>query len=206
MAQDWDIKPRGDACVGCKEPFADKQGYYSALVFGKEGYARGDYCAKCWPACEKSAMPYSMWQGIFRMPAPPPEEPLKKETAESLLRKLMEEEDDSKANAIYILAVMLERKRILVEKDVQRRPDGVWIRLYEHRKTAETFLIPDPRLRLDQIQDVQREVVALLGGETGAPPGAAPAQDAAAPADGQVASSPASPPEEQEQPAPPPAP
>ena len=181
MAQDWDIKPRGEACFACKEPFADQQSYFAALVFGKEGYTRGDYCAKCWPDCEKLAVPYSMWQGVFRMPPPPREEPLKKETAESLLRKLMEEDDDTKANAIYILAVMLERKRVLVEKTVQKRPDGVWIRVYEHRKTAETFVIPDPRLRLDQLQEVQREIVALLGGDEASPPPAAPAADQGTP-------------------------
>jgi hypothetical protein len=164
MAQDWDIKPRSEACQKCSIPFADKQVYHAALVYGEQGYVRGDYCQGCWPSCEKSAVSYSMWKGVFRMPPPPPEEPLKKETAESMLRKLIQDEDDSKGSAIYILAVMLERKRVLVEKDVKKRPDGIWIRVYEHRKSGETFIIADPRLRLDQVEEVQKEVVALLGG------------------------------------------
>ena len=190
MAQDWDIKPRGEACRKCDVPFTDRQVYHAALVFGEEGYARADYCAGCWPTVEKSAaMPYSMWQGVFRMPPPPPEEPLKKETAESLLRKLIEEDDDSKANVIYILAVMLERKRLLVEKDVKKRPDGIWIRVYEHRKTGDTFVIADPRLRLDQIEEVQKEVMALLGSGN-ANAASSPGESPSAPAESGPAAAP----------------
>ena len=183
MAQDWDIKPRGDACHVCRAAFADQQPYFSALIFGEQGYQRADYCGGCWEAGGRSEALYSTWQGIFKMPAPGPEDPLKKETAESLLRRLMEGEDSSKTNVIYILAVMLERKRVLVERDVQIREDGTMIRVYEHRRSGETFLIPDPRLRLDQIQEVQREVVTLLGGTPPpeSPPAAAPVAAVEAP-------------------------
>lgn len=165
MAQDWDIKARSEACQACETPFEDKQPYFSALLFGHQGYARADYCETCWSNKDESVSPYSTWQGVFKKPPPEPEEPLKKETAESLLRRLMQDEGDSQRNVIYILAVMLERKRILVERDVQTHDDGTMIRIYEHRKTGETFLIPDPRLRLDQLQHVQQEVINMLGGD-----------------------------------------
>ena len=163
MAQDWDIKPRSERCHGCETPFGDKQIYLSALAFGDEGYTRTDYCEKCWSGNIKSASPYSVWRGVFRIPPPQPEEPLKKETAESLLRSLMGKEDESKRNVMYILAVMLERKRILAERDVQTRDDGIMIRVYEHRGTGETFLVPDPQLHLDQLEQVQQEIAEMLG-------------------------------------------
>jgi hypothetical protein len=163
MIQDWDIKPRGQECHGCKTAFDDHQRCHSVLEFGQEGYSRGDYCGKCWE--EKAKMPsrFSAWSGIFKKPPPEAEEPLKKENAEELLRRLMETEDPSKRNVIYILAIMLERKRMLVEKDVKTRDDGVMIRVYEHRKTGETFLVPDPRLGFDQLTMVQQEVADMLG-------------------------------------------
>ena len=34
--------------------------------------------------------------------------------------------------------------------------------IYEHAKTGEVFVIPDPQLRLDQIEAVQNEVAAQL--------------------------------------------
>jgi hypothetical protein len=58
---------------------------------------------------------------------------------------------------------MLERKRVLVERDVTLRPDGMKLRIYEHRKTGEMFTIPDPDLRLDEVAAVQEEVNQLLG-------------------------------------------
>lgn len=150
-------------CSGCQTPFSDGQAYFAALVFDKEGYQRGDFCQACWEARSQDGSRYSMWHGVFRMPPPEPEEPLRKETAESLLRRLIEQEDPATGNVIYILAVMLERTRLLVEKDIQTRDDGVMIRVYEHRKTGETFLIADPRLQLDQLEAVQQQVMDMLG-------------------------------------------
>jgi len=163
MAQEWDIKPRGSACMKCESAFADGETCFSALVYGEEGYARHDFCESCWPTVPEAASPYSTWKGIFHLPPAEPEEALKKETAESLLRRLMEEEEDRHANVIYILAVMLERKRELTERDVQTRDDGSLVRVYEMRRTGESFIIPDPQLRLDQIEEVQRQVMEMLG-------------------------------------------
>jgi len=166
MSQDWDIKPRGESCADCTTAFTDKQPYFSMLAFKDgEGYRRADFCDKCWPAHQQEATPASSWQGTFRLPPPPPEEALKKETAEHLLRRLMQDEDDTRVNVIYILAVMLERKRILIERDIQHKEDGTTIRVYEHRSTGETFLIPEPYLHLDQLEEVQTEVVTMLGGK-----------------------------------------
>ena len=67
-------------------------------------------------------------------------------------------------NVVYVLAVMLERSRILVERDSKLQPDGTIRRVYEDRKQGDTFVILDPRLRLDNIEEVQRQVVALLSG------------------------------------------
>ena len=179
MAQDWDIRPRAESCQECQTPFQDRQVYVSALAFTEDGYTRQDCCEPCWTAKKGAGARHSSWKGVFRVPPPPAEEALKRETAESLLRRLMEEGDRKNVNVVYILAVMLERKKILVERDVQINDDGAMIRVYEHRKTGETFLIPDPRLLLDQLEHVQQEVVAMLGGASGAP--AASAQEGANP-------------------------
>ena len=173
MAQDWDIKSRSEACTACEKPFLDKQDYYAALTHGQEGYARKDYCDECWTANKDDAEAYSMWKGVFRMPPPPEEEALQKETAESLLRKLMEDDDESKINVRYILTVMLERKKILIERDVKTGENGEKIRFYEHRQTGEMFVVPDPALRLDELESVQEEVVLMLGGKVPAGKGSA---------------------------------
>lgn len=164
MTQDWDIPPRGEQCATCQTPFADNQPLTSALTFGAEGYARADYCTGCWKPELAEGSAFSIWRGVFRLPPPTREPVLRKENAESLLRTLMEEGDGSKTGVIYILAVMLERKRTLIERQVRKREDGVLMRIYEHRKTGETFVIADPELGMHELEPVQIAVAEILGG------------------------------------------
>ena len=176
MNQDWDIKPRSKACQLCSSTFVDRQPYFTALRFAAEGYTRTDCCEACWAKPESKAAGHSSWKGVFRLPPAEPERTVKKEAAESLLRGLLQKEEGTHRNAIYILAVMLERQRLFVEREVKVRDDGVRVRVYEHRKTGEVFLIPDPQLRLGQLEEVQKEVMALLAGSetqpaTPEPPG-----------------------------------
>ena len=67
---------------------------------------------------------------------------------------------------------MLERKRILVERGVQLLADGFKLRVYEHRKTKESFIVTDPGLRLDELETIQDEVAILLGGQPRSRPAA----------------------------------
>jgi hypothetical protein len=86
---------------------------------------------------------------------------IQKETAETLLRKLIEQNDPQHAAAAYILAVMLERKRLLKVKEQLKR-DGQRLFVYEHPKTGDIFTIADPDLHLDQLEQVQQDVANLL--------------------------------------------
>ena len=168
MIAEWNIRACSSQCAACHRPFDDGERLTSRLLFTPEGYLREDYCRACWPARPDPAAGLSDWSAVWHAPAPPPPEPLKKETAESLLRELMETDQTDQRNAIFILAVMLERRRILVEKDIQTLPDGTKIRIYEHKKTGESFVIPDPQLKLAEIAAVELDVMQLLGI---APPG-----------------------------------
>jgi hypothetical protein len=161
--ESWQIKRRSDFCVGTNKPFADKEEIITRLLSREGEYIREDYCLAYWNE-HRPDHGLSAWKSIFRIP-PPPDEPVKKENAETLLRKLVSREDAADINAVYILAIMLERKKILVEKAVQTRSDQVKIRVYEHKKTGETFLVVDPELKLAAIETVQEEVVGLLGGK-----------------------------------------
>ena len=108
-----------------------------------------------------------------------PSEPIRRETAESLLRKLIEENDPRLLAAGYILAVMLERKRVLKVKEQLLR-EGRRVFIYEQPRTGDLFTIIDPNLQLNQLEQVQQDVAALL--EHGLnPPPAAPQPAAASP-------------------------
>lgn len=163
MPQDWDIKARSAACDACGRSFDDGETYFSGLSFGDDGYIRRDCCADCWQSDNDRHQAFSAWQGTFRLPPAKPEEPVKKENAEDLLRRLIDEENSGDAPVIFILAVMLERKRILAEKEVRLEEDQS-LRVYEHRKSGEIFVVQDPQLQLDRLEAVQAKVVQLLEG------------------------------------------
>ena len=158
---EWDIQSRSDACTACQRPFADKEVYHTLLSVDATGYSRRDLCGACFASTSRDGVA-SYWQGEYKVPAPPPPEPIQKATAETLLRKLVESPDPSHAATRYILAVMLERKRILKHRDTVHEENGDDLLVYEHARTGDSFTIPDPHLRLDQLAHVQEEVAALL--------------------------------------------
>jgi len=157
----YSIGKRADGCIRCGRPFADAETIHSRLVLLDNVYRREDFCGACRAADAPEAVGF--WKTVFHLPPPPAEEPIKKENAESLLRRLLAREDESDADVIFILAVMLERKKILRERDVRTDPGQRKLRIYEQRKTHETFAILDPELCLDELDAVRERVIALLG-------------------------------------------
>jgi hypothetical protein len=162
---EWNIQSRAHACEACTQPFADKQPYHTLLLEDGGGLRRSDICDPCWKKQEGAEARVrkgfiSHWQGVFEVP-PPVVDAIQKDTAETLLRKLITQNDPAHAPAAYILAVMLERKRILRVKEQIRR-DGQRIFVYEQPKTGDIFTIADPDLHLDQLEQVQQDVARLL--------------------------------------------
>jgi len=168
----------------------DRQPYHTLLFDEKQDFRRQDVCPECWQkqlsgeGRTRSGF-LSYWQGVYEAP-PPVTDAIQKETAETLLRKLIEQNDPRYAPAGYILAVMLERKRILKVKEQIIR-DGRRTFIYEQPKTGDVFTIADPNLRLDQLEEVQRDVATLL--EQGLnPPQAAPGSPPASAAESAASS------------------
>jgi hypothetical protein len=163
MNEDWGIQPRGHQCAISGEPFMEGQLFYT-LLFEEAGvFRREDISTSAFKArAEDAPVPVYLWRTKFELPPAKPPEALGKQTAEDLLRRYLAEQSPHLANACYILALMLERKRILKEVET-REVEGKLVRIYERAKTGEVFLITDPQLQLDQVAAVQMEVAELLG-------------------------------------------
>lgn len=180
MNQEWSIQGRSHACSATGREFAEGEFFYTLLFDETAGFRREDLCEEAFAGRAADApAPYSFWRSKYVPPAPPPPEPLGKQTAEDLLRRYMDEQSPQHANARYLLAVMLERKRILKEIEVKKDGGGRVTRIYEHPKTGEVFVIPDPQLRLDQLAALQVELSQLLAPETAAAAAPAAAESAA---------------------------
>jgi len=177
LTQEWNIQGRALSCAVSGRPFEKGERVYSALYWREGQYARVDFNEESWNARNDNIEPLSAWQADFVPPAPPPPETLKKDDAESLLRRLMTENASDTRNARYILALMLERKKVLRQVERQRQLDHS-VLVYEHISTGEVWLIEDPGLKLGELKTIQDEVAHLLShAEASAPavPDAPPA-------------------------------
>ena len=163
---EWKIQPRSNACQGCAKGFSDKAPYYTLLFDKRHNLDRLDVCPDCWAsqysqgANDRKGF-VSFWQGVFNVPPPLPPEPIQKESAETLLRRLVEMREPKYEGACFILAVMLERKRMFRVK-TQSSEDGQRVLYYEHTRTGDLFTITDPSLQLRQLEVVQHQVTELL--------------------------------------------
>ena len=166
MQQEWTIQSRAEHCSVTGVPFKDGEYFYTVLYDERTGFRREDLSERAWQeraGQNQEPSPFSFWRSKFELPLLAPAEPLGKQTAEELLRRYMAESSSEFSNARYILALMLERKRLLKQIDTRRTEEGQTALIYEHVKTGDVFVVPDPRLHLDQIAAVQSEVADLLG-------------------------------------------
>ena len=166
LTQEWNIQPRALQCAVSARPFEKGERIYSALYWRDGQYARVDLSAEAWQARNDNIEPISAWQTDFVPPPPPEPETLRKDDAESLLRRLVAENAPSTRNARYILALMLERKKVVRQIERQRQ-EGQSILVYEHLPSGEVWLIEDPGLKLGELSAVQDEVAHLLASTQG---------------------------------------
>jgi hypothetical protein len=165
LPNEWAIKHRADCCAVTQKPFVPGEYFYTLLYHGTDGYRREDLSEEAWQRRNQNIRPFSFWKSRYEPFPTRPTEPVPKESAEQLFRRLIAL-DSPPANACYVLAAMLERKRVLKQVKDESRADGTRVLIYEHGSTGDVFIVPDPRLRLHELETVQNEVAELLRGAT----------------------------------------
>jgi hypothetical protein len=161
LTSDWPIKHRADICARTQRPFQPGEQFYTLLFREGDAFRREDLSEEAWANRNDNIQPFSFWKSRYEPPPSAPPEPLAKENAEELLRRLLAENSPANTNACYVLAVMLERKRVLKQVKTEQTDDRP-VLVYEHAKTGDVFIVPDVQLRLDEIDHVQQEVSELL--------------------------------------------
>jgi hypothetical protein len=165
LNETWHLRSRARQCSATGTPFIEGQPIITAIFPDPEssGYLRKDFLEEAWKQRgAEDETPFSSWRTTYS-PLLTVETPqaVTKQGAEELLRTLVEEDQEHTENTRYILALMLERQKLLRETDSQRTAGGI-LRIYEHRKTGEVFIIKDPNIPLDQVEKIQQEVIMLL--------------------------------------------
>jgi hypothetical protein len=161
LTNEWPIKHRADACARTGRAFEPGEQFYTLLFREGENFRREDLSEEAWAQRNENIQPFSFWKTRYEPPPAAPLEVLGKENAEELLQRLLLQNDPANANACYVLALMLERKRILKPIKGEESTDPP-VLIYEHAKTGDVFIVPDVRLRLDELEQVQSEVAQQL--------------------------------------------
>jgi len=165
MIQNWHIRSRSHQCSLSGRTFEEGESFYTAIYFDPEtsGYMRRDIGLDSWKQELSERQPIASWKSVYS-PQITEERPevATKENAMSLLQRFIEEDEQRTENARYILALMLERKRILTPTASKETESGRML-FYEAKKTGEVFMVRDPELRLDELALLQDEVAFLLG-------------------------------------------
>jgi len=157
MENEWEIKSRAHCCALTGKQFEQGECFYTLLFRDGDGFRREDISEEAWGNRNENIEPFSFWRSRYEAPARAPE-PLPKDDVESLLRRLIAEQDPASVSVRYILALMLERKRIL--RPVESRDAGLLV--YEHADTGESFVVANPGLSLESIPAIQSEVYGML--------------------------------------------
>ncbi|GEP42696.1 hypothetical protein [Brevifollis gellanilyticus] len=165
MIQNWSIRSRATHCALSERAFEEGEVFHTAIYFDTEenGYVRRDVAIDVWKQEIAERKPIAYWRTTYSpniVEAKP--EVTSKESAMALLQRFIEEDNPMTENARYILALMLERKRILTPT-ATKEVEGNKMLFYENKKTGEVFIVRDPDLLLSELAALQDEVAMLLG-------------------------------------------
>ncbi len=163
---DWNIQSRAAACEACAQPFADRQPFHT-LLFDEhaEFLRRMDVCEACWQsqfsdgARERKGF-ISHWQGIYEAPAAGGGRHPKGHRRDAAAEAHRAKRSALRARRLHPRRHARTQAHAQGEgTDRPRRPARVHLRT---AGTGDVFTIADPALRLDQLEEVQRDVAALL--------------------------------------------
>lgn len=166
IQQDWPIQGRARRCARTGREFEEGETIYSALHREGEGLRREDFSEEGWEELSAAnSAPFSFWRTKYELPPPTGARPesVDKADAETHLRRLLAEgPPPDQAGVAYLLAALLERKRLLRPVPLDPAASSATIP-YEHTKTGELFLVPAAPPRLDALDEVQADLAAMLG-------------------------------------------
>jgi hypothetical protein len=169
ITENWNLRSRAHACAHSNEPFTEGETFVTSLYedASSEELVRADYSLTSWEVVAAERPVFSFWRSVYETPKTVAKaEVVEKSSAEGMLRKLVEDDLPGTESTRYILAVMLERKRLLKQTATRETEDATFL-IYEQPKTGEVYIIRDPDLKLSEVEAVQREVSLLLGPEAG---------------------------------------
>ena len=162
LANDWSIKHRADACAATGRAFAEGENFYTLLFREGEGFRRQDLSEEAWQQRNENMRPFSFWRSTYE----PPSDRSSGDVAERERGRAFSPSGHGSRRR--------ERQRLLRPRGDARAEESLKadrkskmatagsVLIYEHAKTGDVFIVPDPQLHLDELEPVQTEVASLL--------------------------------------------
>ncbi|MDR2462642.1 MAG: hypothetical protein LBD30_02550 [Verrucomicrobiales bacterium] len=154
---EWNIKARSPVCQVTGRLFAEDEVFHTLLLEQPEGLQRLDWSDEAWQSQPQPAGMLSCWRSVFKPDPPAPVEAVTREDAESELRRLLENLRPENEKCAYLLALLLERKRILKARQ-KIENGGRKCVVYEHAVTQETLIVPEMDFKLSEVDALIAEM------------------------------------------------
>ena len=165
MAQDWQVEHPTGRCAITGRELEEGEEYYAVLFEDGESFRRADYSVDGWDGPPEGS--YCHFR--TRIPIKEKKKQLLVDNAvlANFFVRLADEEDPSRVRFRFVLALILMRKRI-VRYDTSETRDGQEYWRLTMPSEKSTHEVVNPRLTDDQIEDVSRQISAILHGDMGA--------------------------------------
>jgi hypothetical protein len=124
---------------------------------------RKDYAEEVWGKQESRPTYFCFWKGKFQLEPPKLEKEPPAAKAEAELRRRLSQPVQSQspeARVIFLFGLLLERKKVLIVRERTQGPEGR-VTVYEHKTTGEVILVPEPEVKLSEVEQLRAEVEAL---------------------------------------------
>ncbi len=155
----WDHVGRpGASCDGCEATFVELDDFYSLLFMGSDGLSRKEVCPDCYERTADEA--FAFWKSTVQPPDASRPRPLDVNFLVEFFERLNAKKDDERQLQIcYIVALILIRKKTLIQLRSARNENGEVLRVRFKQDADETVHeIPVPELTADKMELIRDDL------------------------------------------------
>lgn len=167
--EQWEVTRCSGVCTATGRALAEGEEHYAVLVEEGESFRREDYSLEAWSGPPAGAFCF------FKTRVPFKEKKKRLLVDDDVLvnffTRLADATEEARVHFRFVLALILMRKRLLKYEQTEREGDAeIWIMRLVRDKDGPSHRVRNPRLNDTQIEQVSRELGAILHGDM-LPPG-----------------------------------
>jgi len=164
LQQEWQVQSPTGQCAITGRPFAEGESFYAVLFEDGESFRRVDCGVEAWQGPPPGCFCY------FKTRLPEKEKKKRVFADDEVLidffQRLAGETEPARVQFRFVLALVLMRKRLLrFDKSVQVEQGEAWEMTLMRDRSTQVVLYPS--LSEDQIENVTRQLGAILHGDMG---------------------------------------